>query len=170
MKWLSFFLILIFFPAIKAQDKNVMITDSVSGKPMLIGHCDRDAFKDSSFSWWFKSGYNLYSVDTTLMQNVKNDLKNVDITIVMGTWCSDSRREVPRLFRILDDINYPMDKVNIITVDRDKNGLENETDSLNIELVPTIIFYKNGEELGRIVETPKDTLEKDIAAIVESKQ
>ena len=37
---------------------------------------------------------------------------------------------------------------------------------LDIELVPTFIFYRNGEELGRIVETPEDTLEKDLAEIV----
>jgi hypothetical protein len=35
-------------------------------------------------------------------------------------------------------------------------------------LVPTIIFYENGKELGRIVESPEKTLETDILKILES--
>ncbi|MEJ2614863.1 MAG: hypothetical protein P8Z35_07895 [Ignavibacteriaceae bacterium] len=37
---------------------------------------------------------------------------------------------------------------------------------MKIELVPTIIFYKDEKELGRIVETPNDSLEKDILKIL----
>ena len=84
----------------------------------------------------------------------------------MGTWCSDSRREVPRFFKILDAVNYPSDKVAIICVDEDKKTRGNELTGLKIELVPTLIFYKNGNELGRIVESPNDTLEKDIIKIL----
>ncbi|MFZ0452215.1 MAG: thioredoxin family protein, partial [Ignavibacteriaceae bacterium] len=91
---------------------------------------------------------------------------DVNIEIVMGTWCSDSRREVPRFFKILDAVNYPSNKVGIICVDEDKKTQSNELDGLKIELVPTIIFYKDGNELGRIIESPHDTLEKDMIKIL----
>ncbi len=84
----------------------------------------------------------------------------------MGTWCSDSRREVPRFYKILDELNYPEEKVELINVDRNKVGIENSVDSLNIELVPTFIIYSKGEEIGRIIETPKESLEKDLAKIL----
>ena len=45
-------------------------------------------------------------------------------------------------------------------------GLSKETEGLKIELVPTIIFYKDGYEIGRIVETLTESLEKDLLKIL----
>ncbi len=152
----------------KRQDKeqNKIIKDDESGMPMLIGECTREAFKDTSFYWWWMSEYDLYKIDSTSLNEIKNDLRNISIKIVMGTWCSDSRREVPRFFKILDAVNYPSDKVEIVCVDEDKKADGDELSGLKIELVPTIIFYKNRNELGRIVEAPGDTLEKDMIKIL----
>lgn len=149
-----------------AQNENKIITDKDSEEPMLIGLCTRDAFSDSSFSWWWNSEYDMYDVDSVESEKFKDEINNYDIKIIMGTWCSDSRREVPRFFKILDKINYPSNKLKIICVDRDKKTEGDEINDLNIELVPTIIFLKDGEEKGRIVEAPEDTLEKDIDRIV----
>jgi thiol-disulfide isomerase/thioredoxin len=143
-----------------------IIKDDESGMPMLIGLCTREAFKDTNFYWWWMSEYDLYKVDSTRLSEIKAALKNVDIKIIMGTWCSDSRREVPRLFKIFDALNYPSNKVEIICVNEDKKTGGNELERLKIELVPTIIFYKGGNELGRIVEAPEDTLEKDMLKIL----
>ncbi len=145
---------------------NNIVKDSYSGMPMLIGECSREAFKDTSFNWWWMSEYDLYNVDSVSLKEIKNGLKNVNIKVVMGTWCSDSRREVPRFFKILDAMNYPSEKVKIICVDEDKKTKGDELNGLKIELVPTIIFYKDGNELGRIIESPRDTLEKDMIKIL----
>jgi thiol-disulfide isomerase/thioredoxin len=112
------------------------------------------------------SDYDLYNLDSTGLNQIKTGLKNVNVKIIMGTWCSDSRREVPRFFKILDAVNYPSDKVEIICVDEDKKAKGDELNGLKIELVPTIIFYKDGNELGRIIEAPEDTLEKDMIKIL----
>jgi len=145
---------------------NKIVKDSYSGMPMLIGNCSGGAFKDTSFNWWWKSEYNFYDIDSSSLKDIENDIKGVDVKIVMGTWCSDSRREVPRFFKILDAVNYPSDKVEIICVDEDKKVRGNELKDLKIELIPTIIFYKDGNELGRIIESPHETLEKDIIKIL----
>jgi thiol-disulfide isomerase/thioredoxin len=85
----------------------------------------------------------------------------------MGTWCSDSRREVPRMLKVLDIIGFPKENLSIINVDRNKKGIADEADDLNIELVPTFILYEDEKEIGRIIETPEETLEKDLVRIVE---
>ena len=103
-----------------------------------------------------------YDIDVTTADSLNDVLQGIDITVVMGTWCSDSQYEIPELYKILDFVNYPTDKINLICVDRDKNGEGDEVDSLNIELVPTIIFYSDGTELGRIVEYPEVSMEKDM--------
>ena len=146
--------------------KDTLTKDVLSGNPMLLGYCNREAFKDTTFSWWFNSIYDIYNVDTLTAEKLAGKLKNVNIEIVMGTWCSDSRREVPRFFKILDYLKYPSDSVKIIAVGRDKKGRADETKNLDIELVPTFIFYRDGKELGRIVESPKVSLEKDMAKIL----
>ncbi len=149
-----------------AQEFNNSITDEKTDKPMLIGYTTLEAFNDTSFSWWWNSAYKMYEVDSVDVEELKVKLDDVDIKIVMGTWCSDSRTEVPHFYKILDEINYPEEKVTLINVNRDKEGLENEVDGLDINFVPTFIFYKAGKEIGRIIEMPYNTLEKDMLELV----
>ncbi|MCH8170375.1 MAG: thioredoxin family protein [Bacteroidetes bacterium] len=168
MKLTVIFTFLILF-SVTTVAQNKKIKDTKTSAPMLIGEINRQAFQDSVFSWWFNSEYQMYEVDSTSLKSDADKLRNYDITLVLGTWCSDSRREVPRFLKILDYLNYPKDKIKIYAVDRSKKGLNNEIDSLNIQKVPTIIFYKNNKETGRIIEEPKVTLEKDLANIVTKK-
>lgn len=146
-----------------AQTVNQQVIDQKSGKAMLVGICDRDAFQDTSFAWWFNSEYENYDIDKEALTNVKMDTEFHSITIVMGTWCSDSRREVPRFYKILDFLKFPSEKVKLILVDRKKEAPDVDISYLKIELVPTMIFYNDGLEIGRIIESPKETLEKDIS-------
>lgn len=180
------YLILVMLIAASLFAQNKIMIEKKSGKPYLIGICDREAFSDSNFAWWFNSNYEQYQVDSADAIELKKKINNYDITIVMGTWCSDSRREVPRFYKILDAIDYPTDKLTLINVDRKMKSFREEVDNknqgympsiemnieyepttdMNIEFVPTIIVYKNNEEVGRIIETPEDTLEKDLLLII----
>ncbi len=51
-------------------------------------------------------------------------------------------------------------------MNREKVGLADEVDGMEIHFVPTFIFYRNDEEIGRIVEMPYESLEKDMLEIV----
>jgi Thioredoxin len=147
------------------QDKNYKTHDSESDEPMLLGYCNLDAFKDTSFSWWWNSEYLIYNVDSLSAEKLKVPMKDTKITVVMGSWCSDSRTWVPEFFKIIDLIKYPSDSIKIICVDRDMHGRNDEVKNLNIEKVPTFIFYRDNKELGRIIEEPKASLEKDMVGI-----
>ncbi len=151
---------------IAAQDSNKVVQDIETGKPMLIGPCSREAFSDTSFAWWFKSEYEQYKPDSVTVREIEYNYDGTKTTIVMGTWCSDSHEQVPRFFKVMDEAGYPPDHVKIICVNREKKDSSGVVDSLNIELVPTFIFYKEGKELGRIVETPKQNIEEDIYEIL----
>lgn len=166
MKIFILILILLISSNLPAQQFNNSTIDTVKNKKMLIGYCTREAFLDTAFKDWFDEQYNNYQPDYEIIDQLEGKLDDISITIVMGTWCSDSREQIPAFYKILDELNYPSDKVTLICVDRKKRGLSNEADDLNIELVPTIIFYRNGEEIGRIIETPQESLEKDLLGIV----
>lgn len=156
----------LFCTNILAQEYNTVTIDEKTKKPILIGYTTLEAFKDTSFSWWWNSVYNTYEVDSMVTEELKENINDVKIKIVMGTWCADSRSEVPHFYKILDEINFPKEKVTLINVNRDKQGLENEVEGLDINFVPTIIFNRAGNELGRIVEMPYETLEQDMLEII----
>jgi thiol-disulfide isomerase/thioredoxin len=88
----------------------------------------------------------------------------------MGTWCGDSKKEVPRLYKVLEASNFPMEQLSVIAVSGEaslyKQSPQHEEKGLNIHRVPTVIFYKNGKEVNRIVEHPISSFEKDIFNII----
>jgi len=100
------------------------------------------------------------------VQQVNMLANSINIEIYMGTWCSDSRREVPRFLKILDLAIFDFHKLKIISVDRDKISPTHEEIGRNIEYVPTFIIHKNNLEIGRIVEFPIITLEGDLINIL----
>ena len=115
---------------------------------------------------WFQDAYNEYTVSPNISLS-KADFKGVKVIVIMGTWCSDSRREVPHFVKMLDEYGVPVRKMDIQCVDKSKKtGLE-KYDQYKIEYVPTFIFVKNGKEIGRIVETPNKRLEEDTKGILE---
>ncbi len=146
--------------------RDTVVIDTSNHQRILLGFCSRHAFQDTSFSWWFNSVYDMYEIDSATALSFKNKLYNIKITIVMGTWCSDSRRVVPKFLRVLDYLKFPDCNVSILAIGRNKKGGSKETDGMNIELIPTIIFYRDNLEIGRIVESPKETIEKDILKIL----
>ncbi len=148
-----------------AQKRNKIIKDSNS-EPMLIGYCTREVFNDSVFASWFNPEYESYKPDSSTIESLKKNIDGIDIILVMGSWCSDSQLHVSDFYKILDEINYPSGKVTLVAVNEDKKTEGNEIDSLYIEFVPAFIFYKDGSELGRMVESPEKSLEEDMLGIL----
>ncbi|MCB1223379.1 MAG: hypothetical protein KDK21_05555, partial [Mesotoga sp.] len=91
---------------------------------------------------------------------------DLTITIVLGTWCSDSRREVPRFMKIIDLWGFPREKIRFIGVDINKIAPLEEYSGLDIERVPTFIFFEKKIEKGRIIEVPVTSLEQDTENIL----
>jgi len=148
------------------QKNYKIIIDGKSEKSMVVGECPVEVFQDSSFSWWFNSEMNNYEVKKEVLFQKELDFDEVTITTVLGTWCSDSRREVPRFVRILKEINFPEDQHKLICVDRTKDAFFVDVKEMDIKLVPTFIIYLDGVETGRIVETPVISLEQDLIDIL----
>jgi len=84
----------------------------------------------------------------------------------MGTWCGDSKEQTPIFYKILDAANFNYNNLQLIAVNRGKSTPDNLQEGLNIERVPTFIFYKKGKEIGRFVEFPQETVEADMLKIV----
>lgn len=158
------------FVNIQAQQLNQIMLDTNIQKDVLIGDCNREGLEGPVFSEYFIGGYAAYNADSGVIEKLMAFGHDYTIVIVMGSWCGDSQDQLPRFFKIADAFGFPEENIRIICVDRKKHwpGNNDEIALLNIELVPTFIFYRDGEERGRIVETPTNTLEADWLKIVEN--
>ena len=150
----------------QTDEYNQNIMDPKADQEILIGYCTRDGLMSSTFSSYFIDGYAKYKPDGNILKEILPKIKGVAITIVMGTWCSDSQEQVPRFFRILDSLGMNTQPMTIICVNKDKKGGPVSLEGLNLDKVPTFIFYRDKKELGRIIESPAGTLEKDMLAII----
>jgi thiol-disulfide isomerase/thioredoxin len=159
---------ILFVSLLKAQDMNKTKIDEKSQMEVLTGLCNRDGLKSNLFKTYYDSEYNSYIPDSATIKNLKKILstKNIKVTIVMGTWCGDSQEQVPRFYKIIDVLNFSEKNIMLYCVDRTKRTDNGETDNLSITLIPTFIFYKDGKEIGRIIESPKKSMEKDMLGII----
>lgn len=112
-----------------------------------------------------------YVPDTTVLEMMKPYIHPGDhVEVYMGTWCSDSQREVPKFLRILDDLRaqYGVElPVQFVAVDRSKQQPAELIAGKHVEKVATFIYYRGDEELGRIVEhTQSPLFEDDLLTIV----
>jgi thiol-disulfide isomerase/thioredoxin len=100
------------------------------------------------------------------INKLENKIDDVEITIVLATWCSDSQREVPRFYKVINEAGYNDKRVQVIAVDKNMEAIVVDIKDMDIKRVPTFIIYKDEKEIGRIVETPKKSLERDLWNIV----
>ena len=168
-KFLTLLLMATFFylscSSTQTRVKNGESLNRIEGKN-LIGKVNRKGFEQRPFDAWFAKNYRDYKVKAKDAKDIKDLLNNVDIVVVMGTWCPDSRREVPRLYKILDYAHFDEKRLTVYAVDRSKKVPSGATDNLNIKRVPTIIVIRDGKEIGRIIEYPVFSLEKDLTMIL----
>lgn len=135
---------------------------------ILVGLCNTKAFAEAPFSDWFNRETEDYKPDLDIVKYLKQFAGKYQVTVVMGTWCSDSRREVPRFFKVMNMVGYSPNTIKIICVDSDKVAGELDISGLKLEKVPTFIVTISGKEIGRIVETPEKTIETDLYNIIKN--
>ena len=138
--------------------------------PILIGEFKRDTLESRAYNKWFIQSYKDHTLDTESLPALKKGLTDVRVTVFMGTWCEDSQREVPAFFKMLDEIDYDSDLIHIVTVSEDKTEPAELVSHKEITNVPTFIFTKDGKELGRVVEYPLESLEKDMVKILSGQE
>lgn len=147
--------------------QNRIVLDKKTNNKILIGYCNREGLKSEPFDDWFNSEYGNYIVDTLSLDSIsKGKLDYLKITIIMGTWCGDSRREVPRFYKIIDNLHFREQNITLINVDRKMKANDIDIEKFSVSRIPTFVFSIDNKEIGRIIETPKKSLEKDLMEIV----
>ncbi|MBP8792107.1 MAG: thioredoxin family protein [Lutibacter sp.] len=132
----------------------------------LVGLITKEQFSTAPYKLWFEPNYNNYKLNSSVIDKLKPLLKNVSIKAFMGTWCGDSQDQTPVFYKILDETNFNYKQLQLVGVGHNKSTPDNAQEGYDIQRVPTFIFYKNSKEIGRFVEYPRETIEKDILKIL----
>lgn len=148
------------------REKAKEVTAKKNDRGYLIGIANRDSFNYDPFKKWYDSRYAQYNTDKNVIEELKPLINNYTIKGFMGTWCGDSKRGVPRFYKILEETGFDQSYFELVTVGRNKKTPDNLQEGFDLIRVPTFIFFKNGREVGRFVERPRETLEKDILKIL----
>ncbi|RNI25870.1 thioredoxin family protein [Rufibacter latericius] len=147
-------------------NKNREEKDKSGNGNILIGSTNRAAFENAPYSTWFHPAYQRYTPNQKIMDELVPLLENVTVKGYMGSWCEDSQRDIPRFYKVLDFAHFPHSRFNLISLREDKSGFNGEEKADNITAVPTFILYREGKEVGRIVETAYPTLEMNMLTIL----
>ncbi len=132
---------------------------------MLLGEITLERLSEEPFQDWYTKNYDDYQVSETSLTMPDS------VTIFMGTWCGDSRREVPSFVKMLEENNFNLSKLRIICLNTGfqnyKQAPEREERGVNIHRVPTFIFHDStSNEIGRIVESPVVSFEQDLQSVM----
>ncbi|MBC7934403.1 MAG: hypothetical protein H7Y86_03450 [Rhizobacter sp.] len=140
---------------------------------ILYGIVTADTLSKAPYDAWYKKNYNDYTVNDVVKAGLRSAaLKGIKMEAFFGSWCGDSKRELPRFIKVLDEMNFDKTNLKIIgTGSSDslyKQSPQHEEKGKGIYRVPVFIVYKNGVEVNRINEFPVQTLERDLLAIIQN--
>ena len=141
-------------------------TKASSGEMILLGKINRANLQTDALTSWFNREYEMIQVEPQWGSDLQDHLEGLEIKVFMGTWCEDSQREIPHFFKLLDALEFDQRQLEMYAMSEEKTTPQNFEKDLEIHHVPTIIFFKNGEEINRFVELPVSSLATDIAKII----
>lgn len=134
---------------------------------MLLGDFNIEELNKPPYSDWYTPTYNKTVLDEARVAYLGTLLKDIEIVGFVGSWCGDTKRELPNLLRILDELDFDDSKIQLIGADRNYQVPDGSNKDWNIERVPTFIFLKDKQEVGRFVEYADENLLEDIIKILE---
>jgi hypothetical protein len=142
-----------------------LLCSIVCADAQIAGVITREEILATGQEW--REKYDRYEPEADMLDALKAKLgADTKIDVYLGLWCPDSRNHVPPFVKIMDRLrtgiavryfNLPKKK------DKDAKYFVEE---LKVERVPTFILYRNGTEIGRIVENPKIGMIEDLMEIV----
>jgi thiol-disulfide isomerase/thioredoxin len=133
--------------------------------PSLLGPVTREEIEAAEPSWVAALIEAAPDFETALA--LAEVPPGAEVVVYFGTWCSDSRRELPRLWRALDESGglVPFE-IEYVAVDRGEQRPPELKSELDLRYVPTFIVRRGGEEVGRMVEESPGGIEHDLLALL----
>jgi tetratricopeptide (TPR) repeat protein len=136
----------------------------------LWGIVTRDSLEKEPHASWFKKNYADYQPTPSVIEAFKSlKINEFQLKIFFGTWCGDTKRELPRLLKVLDVIGFPKANIQFIATSSEdafyKQSKNREERGYHIFRVGTYVIERNGVVVNRICEYPVFSMERDLWTI-----
>lgn len=135
----------------------------------LVGKLEKSDFLQGKFKAWFEPEYKEYKPAKSAVKKIKKNIDGISIKVFMGTWCHDSHREIPRFYKVMEAIDMNVENIEVIGLTRGKRTPDDLQEGYSIKNTPSFIFYKGEKEIGRYIEQPRKSMEKDFLKIITGK-
>jgi hypothetical protein len=128
---------------------------------IISGYYTPDAFVQAT-PWRTKVATHYKPNPAALEGLAKAD--SFEMRVFMGTWCHDSRRDVPKLLAFRHKL--PLRKLDLVVLDTTRIDAQRLAPANGVRGLYVMQVLRGGKELGRITERPKQRLEQDLLSIV----
>lgn len=137
------------------------------GQKHLWGPISINDISSGDYEEWYTKNSEDYK--SNLSEEDARNLHDVEVKVFLGTWCGDTKYLVPKFIKTWKQMGLDYENLELIALhnegDKYKQGPNGETEGYNIHRVPTFIFSKADQEIGRIVERAVFDLDTDILQI-----
>jgi hypothetical protein len=110
--------------------------------------------------------YEKYSPAQELLDVIRPKLAGLKVDVYLGLWCPDSRNHVPPFLKILDVLGNPIPARYVNVPRKASRDVKYYVEDMKVERVPTFILWREGKEIGRIVENPKSGMLEDLVDLI----
>ncbi len=115
----------------------------------------------------WQDAYDNFQPATDMVDMLKSGIgSDLRIDVYLGLWCPDSRRNLPPFIKIMDQLGTGVPVRYFDLPRKASRDIKYYIEDLKVERVPTFIFYRDAEEIGRIVENPQSGMLEDFMDIV----
>ena len=141
---------------------------SPSNEPVLLGKLSAEQLLERLEG--YKARVILYEPDPEAIRHLQSYNKPLTIEVFFGSWCPDCREHLPPFIKVIQEAANPNISTIFIGVSRDKKEPARLLQAKGVKFVPTFIIYRNGDEIGRIIEHPRISIEHDLIAILKERK
>ncbi len=152
-----FFILIIFL---------ISLQSSAGSNKELLGNLSKEEILENFPDW--EELVSAYLPKAEVVQKLKAINHEIKVEVYLGTWCPDSKEHVSAYFKLMEVVENPFILTSYIGIPKTKEERKPYIEGKNIEKVPTFILYENNQEIGRIIEHPRKSVEEDFLEIIEA--
>jgi hypothetical protein len=142
----------------------LLLSISAYGTLELLGPLSKEEILENFPDWQVEVAS--YVPNMEVIEKLQAIPSEIKIEIFLGTWCSDTKRNVSAYFKIMDMVDNPLIMTTYIGIPEEDDPRKPFIEGKNIVKVPTFIVYIDNQEKGRIIEDPVKSVEEDLLDII----
>jgi thiol-disulfide isomerase/thioredoxin len=169
-KNIFYLLLLIAAPIVFTQctDKMYQTKTDNKGNTVYVGKGDQQIFYNHDELYWFRSGFEDYKPNHDTIEELKKWKNDIYFIVYAATWCDDTKDLLPKFYKTAYEAEFTTKEVQLYLMDRDKKTTDGSAQLLHIDKVPTIVVFRSGRMIGRIVETTSKPVEQEILDLIKT--